>query len=1073
MKFSLPLLALLAAASPAVSARGLVSNPDLAGPEAYSPLGPVAASTDNQRSSGAVPEAIAAAADDSFVTGGYLVRRARCPALSRTDTSLLQVEFESNDNVKSATFGKRDVSPHAAFRELLRRAPRGGIKYDHRRDFTDPRIFVGMSLRLDNPDDVAALQSAQGVRAVYPLRRYRPAAFEASTAADSFVSASTGGTSPTRNDTFAPHVMTGVDKLHALGLFGKGITVGVLDTGIDYTHPALNGGRAAGTRCFGDAECQIVGGYDLVGDAYTGADDSVPVPDSDPFADCEGSGHGTHVMGTIIANDKTLGFTGVVPEAKGKMFRVFGCGERTSTTDDVLIAGMSRAFTDGVDIISISIGGPQGWAQAPTSLVASRISSYGVPVVISAGNSGSSGAFFGSSPGTTSAGINVAAVQNTELTGYEAKVNNVPGFTQLTVLTSQPFKLDNPTLPLYALTTTPVANDGCSPLPDSTPDLSDKVVLVFRGTCTFVTKFQNIAAKGGKVVLVGNTPPPAAITYVSAIKGQQAATLLRDDAIKLQQAFAAGQNPTITFEAGAALTVPNTVDGGLLSSFTNFGPSNELDYAPHVAAPGGNILSTWPRALGSYSIISGTSMAAPFISGSVAQIMANAGKGKLSTAQLRSRLQASSSKIPESKASGAPTASVGRTGSGLINTYNAVFGTTTVTPGQLALNDTANFQGAQTITIRNTGKELNKYTLVHEPAGTAITANNSVAGYTYFNIFPVPLGGDAATATFLPPTLVLAPGQSGKVLVTFTAPATNQDTLPLYSGAVIARGEKDGSTVTVPYMGLAASVAARPVLDSSSYFEDYPLPALLSNQNKTFTAADKLEFDLSAPGAQPFVWLRYTYGSPLLDISLVAENSTFQPTITHSASARRSLLDPVDRLVRRRSRHERALHAARAAAAAEVKAGPAAPAPPKDGPSKGAPGKGPTPPSNGPGKGPTPPSNGPGKPPAPPSNSTTPAQPPQQQQGPLFTDAATLGRFVSERWTSRTTEDASLPEVNYRISDRYYDAKTGATQTVPEGTYRILIRAQRALTDAKLAKNYDSFLSQPFTYRKGATGQAA
>lgn len=965
---------------------------------------------------------------------------------------LPQVEFESSSDVKSASFGSRDVSPHAALHELLRRAPGGGVKYEHRHDFTDPRIFVGMSLRLDDPADVAALHSAQGVRAVYPLRRYRPAAFQASTADESFVAASTGGTDPSRNDTFAPHVMTGVDKLHALGLFGKGVTVGVIDTGIDYTHPALNGGRPAGTRCFGDASCQIIGGYDLVGDAYTGADGSVPVPDSDPFADCAGSGHGTHVTGTILANDKTLGFTGVVPEAKGKMFRVFGCGESVSVTDDVLISAMGRAFADGVDIISISVGGPQGWELAPTSLVATRISSYGVPVVISAGNSGASGAFFGSSPGSTATGINVAAVQSTELTGYEAKVNNVPGLTSITVLTSRPFTLVNPTLPLYSVSTTPVMDDACSPLPDSTPDLSDRVVLVFRGTCTFVTKFENIKAKGGKVVLVGNTPPPAGITYVSPIDGQQAATLLRDDAIKLQQAFAAGDKPSITFGTGAALTVPNTIDGGLLSSFTNFGPTNELDFAPHLAAPGGNILSTWPRALGSYSIISGTSMAAPFIAGSVAQVMAHAGKGKLSSVQLRSRLQGSSMKIPESKASDSPTASVGRTGSGLINTYNAVFGTTLVTPGQLALNDSANFQGVQTITIRNTGKELNKYTLVHEPAGTAITANTSVPGYTYFNLFPVRLGGDAASVSFVPPALVLPPGQSGKVVVTFKAPATNQDTLPLYSGAIIARGEKDGSSVTVPYMGLAASVAARPVLDSSQYFEDYPLPALLSNQNRTFTAADKVEFDLSASGAQPYVWLRYTYGSPLLDISLVAENTTFKPTITHDSNARRSLLEPGERFVRRRSRHERALVAARAAA----KPAPAAPAPPKGGPGQDGPGKG------GPGQGAAPPTKGPGGP--------TKPQPPQQ--APLFSDAVTLGRFVSEPWTSRTTEDLGLPTVTYRISDKFYDAKTGATQTVPEGTYRILIRAQRALTDGALAKNYDSYVSQPFTYRKGATGQA-
>ncbi|KDN35547.1 subtilisin-like protein, partial [Tilletiaria anomala UBC 951] len=189
-------------------------------------------------------------------------------------------------------------------------------------------------------------------------------------------------------DTFEPHVMTGVDKLHAQGYFGKGITVGVVDTGIDYTHPALNSGKPAGTACFG-AGCQISGGYDFVGDNYTGS--NTPQPDSNPFANCQGSGHGTHVTGTIIAKDAGRGFTGVVPEANVKMYRVFGCGEEASVTDDVIIQAMTYAYFDGVDIISLSIGGPANWIESPAAATASRISYKGIPVYVANGNEGSEG----------------------------------------------------------------------------------------------------------------------------------------------------------------------------------------------------------------------------------------------------------------------------------------------------------------------------------------------------------------------------------------------------------------------------------------------------------------------------------------------------------------------------------------------------------------------------------------------------------------------------------------------------------------------------------------------------------
>jgi subtilisin family serine protease len=80
--------------------------------------------------------------------------------------------------------------------------------------------------------------------------------------------------------------------------------VGIIDTGVDYMHPALGG-------CFGE-NCRVAYGYDFVGDDYNG--ENTPNPDNDPRDTC--NGHGTHVTGIIGARDTTLHFTGIAPDGK-------------------------------------------------------------------------------------------------------------------------------------------------------------------------------------------------------------------------------------------------------------------------------------------------------------------------------------------------------------------------------------------------------------------------------------------------------------------------------------------------------------------------------------------------------------------------------------------------------------------------------------------------------------------------------------------------------------------------------------------------------------------------------------
>eukprot|EP00775_Hariotina_reticulata_P009497 gene9497-9660_t len=61
-------------------------------------------------------------------------------------------------------------------------------------------------------------------------------------------------------------------------LTGKGIKIGIIDTGIDFTHPAF--GSCTGVN-LPRGQCRVVAGRDFVGDQYIGAS-TTPKPDNDP-----------------------------------------------------------------------------------------------------------------------------------------------------------------------------------------------------------------------------------------------------------------------------------------------------------------------------------------------------------------------------------------------------------------------------------------------------------------------------------------------------------------------------------------------------------------------------------------------------------------------------------------------------------------------------------------------------------------------------------------------------------------------------------------------------------------------
>ncbi|KAF9988655.1 hypothetical protein BGZ75_008896, partial [Mortierella antarctica] len=200
-------------------------------------------------------------------------------------------------------------------------------------------IFNGAAITVNSKHDGKDIAKIPGVKNVWPIKLYSIPKLQKNTKQPDFAATSL-------------HRMTGVDVVHKeYKLTGKGIKVGVIDSGVDYKHPAF-AAPGADAGCFAryGKNCRVAHGWDFVGDDYTGEND--PKPDSDPM-DC--GGHGTHVAGIIGANAMNIKtspkppqpFIGVAPEVTFGAYRVFGCDG--SSADDVILAAMELAFNDGMD----------------------------------------------------------------------------------------------------------------------------------------------------------------------------------------------------------------------------------------------------------------------------------------------------------------------------------------------------------------------------------------------------------------------------------------------------------------------------------------------------------------------------------------------------------------------------------------------------------------------------------------------------------------------------------------------------------------------------------------------------
>ncbi|MGZ3723110.1 MAG: S8 family serine peptidase, partial [Bdellovibrionales bacterium] len=400
----------------------------------------------------------------------------------------------------------------------------------------------------------------------------------------------------------------GTERAHALGFTGKGMRIGILDTGIDYTHAMLGGSGKKEDYENDDPSkpsalfpnSKVVGGIDLVGTDFNAASPTAtlhePKMDSNPLDE---AGHGSHVAGTIAGRgDGVNTYDGVAPDAQLYAIKVFG--KEGSTADAVVIAGFEFAADpngdlnpdDQLDVINMSLGGGFGQPRVLYSEAIKNLSRAGTVVVASAGNSGAVDYIVGA-PSTADEALSVAAsIDGSDINWKYGAVRFTSQGQAPLLVKAVEGPISKPIAEITQVSGDLVdIGDASEELSDAVKaQLSGKVALILRGKVSFAIKLKRAADAGalGAVVYTNDAKDPFPMggegqvaipaVMVSQALGQKFLEIMKTNAV------------TIDFKTADKIEEPANVD--TITDLSSKGPRSEDNLIkPEIAAPGQNITS--------------------------------------------------------------------------------------------------------------------------------------------------------------------------------------------------------------------------------------------------------------------------------------------------------------------------------------------------------------------------------------------------------------------------------------------------------------------------------------------------
>jgi subtilisin family serine protease len=520
----------------------------------------------------------------------------------------------------------------AADNLLITRLAQQGVKIHP--EFRYARVLTGFSAPLD-PRAVALLEHAPEVAGVYPVRIAYPASLSSTMIQQ-------GGLAPGAG-VRANVVLPGFD--------GRGVTIALLDTGVESTHPYLLG--------------QVGEGKDVVDS------DSDPSANASPEDPARLERHGTQLAGLLAGSEGPGRLNGIARGATVFPVRVAGWQREASGRwavfgrTDQLVAGLELAVdpnSDGValDAARIALVGVAepfaAFEDSPSARAVAGALRLDTLVVAPAGNDGFAGPRYGSisGPGGSRAALTVGAADTRESTA-----------TVHLVLRSGLGVLFDRRVPLVG-SVAPVGNLSlrlaASRLPDdearagTPPKLTDffgadgfslvagRATLVPAGSDPGYAASQAVKAGAAAVILYGDTLPAGGIGLddgvtvpVLSVPGWAGRAIVN--------ALLAGRRPLASI--GTAKAEASQVEGRV-APFSSRGLAFDGFVKPDLVAPGVGLLTGDPgRAedgTARYSSVSGSSGAAAVVAGAAA-LLAQA-RPELDASALKGLLAGAAEALP-------------------------------------------------------------------------------------------------------------------------------------------------------------------------------------------------------------------------------------------------------------------------------------------------------------------------------------------------------------------------------------------------------------------------------------------